>query len=96
MVSYLLSVLGVVPEIVGLVCAVIEAITVSTICILRIVKMIAQIKAAFRDDDPNNYKQVEDIVDGTIKDIQDDQGKGTYTPDPNKEPETKNEDKGEE
>lgn len=54
-----------------MVAAVIEGISVTIFCIVRIVKLIVDIVKAFKDSDPDNRKQVGDIVDEAVKDLKD-------------------------
>lgn len=72
MISYMLTVCNLIPEITGLVAAVIECCSVVALCVARIVKMFHDIKKAKEDDDPDDNKQISDIIDNTIKDIKGD------------------------
>lgn len=80
MISYLLTVSNVIGENIGMVAAVIEGISVTIFCIVRIVKLIVDIVKAFKDNDPDNRKQVGDIVDEAVKDL-----KGTIKGDTDKD-----------
>lgn len=69
MVSYLLAVCNVIPEVTGAICALVEALSVIALVVVRIIKMFADINAARKDDNPDDAGQIKDIVDETLKDL---------------------------
>lgn len=70
--SYILAACEVIPEITGLIMGIIEACGVVALCIVRIIKLVADIKAVRNDDNPDDAGQIKDLITGTIKDIKED------------------------
>ena len=71
MISYLLTVCSVLPETTGLIATILEAIAVVALCVVRIIKLVKDIKKALKDDNPNDSEQVKDLIEGAVKDVVD-------------------------
>lgn len=75
MIAFLLTATSILPEAIGLVASIVEAITVVALCIIRIIKLVVDIKAALKDSNPNDADQVKDLLQGALSDIKDLTGK---------------------
>ena len=69
MISCLLAVTNTVPSYIAYVFAVIEGISVSLLCISRIIKTVIQIKQVLKDDNKDDLQQIQDVLKETADDL---------------------------